>query len=162
MMLLGTSVKGTLPEPRDRRRRGQRRRGNWWSRREGRDDGVDTSGCDGRNQTGSYRSDHWRPVSERQLLSFARAIVGDPRILILDEATANIDAPMEILIQRALRKVLKDRISIVIDHRLSTIRNADKIVMFDQGRVAEIGNHQELLQNNGVYSRLHAVNYGTG
>ena len=100
-------------------------------------------------------------VGQRQLLSFARAIVGDPRILILDEATANIDTPTEILIQRALRRVLKGRTSIVIAHRLSTIRNADKIVVLDHGRVAEIGNHQELLQNDGVYSRLHAVNYGT-
>ena len=100
-------------------------------------------------------------VGQRQLLSFARAIVGDPRILILDEATANIDTYTEILIQQALRRVLKGRTSIVIAHRLSTIRNADKIVVLDQGRVAEIGTHQELLQNNGVYSRLHAVNYGT-
>ena len=100
-------------------------------------------------------------VGQRQLLSFARAIVGDPRILILDEATANIDTHTEIVIQRALRKVLRGRTSIVIAHRLSTIRNADKIVVLDHGRVAEIGNHQELLKNNGVYSRLHAVNYGT-
>ena len=95
------------------------------------------------------------------MLSFARAIVGDPRIPILDEATANIDKPTEILIQRALHRVLKDPTSIVIAHRLSTIRNADKIVVLDHGRVAEIGNQQELLQNNGVYSRLHAVNYDT-
>ena len=100
-------------------------------------------------------------VGQRQLLSFARAIVGDPRILILDEATANIDTHTEVLIQRALRRVLKGRTSIVIAHRLSTIRDADKIVVLDHGRVAEIGTHQELLQNNGVYSRLHAVNYGT-
>ena len=85
-------------------------------------------------------------VGQRQLLSFARAIVGDPKILILDEATANIDTYTEILIQRALRRVLKGRTSIVIAHRLSTIRNADKIVVLDQGRVAEIGTHQELLQ----------------
>ena len=100
-------------------------------------------------------------VGQRQLLSFARAIVGDPRILILDEATANIDTRTEILIQRALRRVLEGRTSIVIAHRLSTIRNADKIVVLDQGRVAEIGKHHELLQNKGVYARLHAVNYDT-
>ena len=100
-------------------------------------------------------------VGQRQLLSFARAIVSNPRILILDEATASIDTHTEVLIQQALRRVLKGRTSIVIAHRLSTIRNADKIVVLDRGRVAEIGNHQELLQNDGVYSRLHAVNYGT-
>ena len=100
-------------------------------------------------------------MGQRQLVSFARAIVGNPRILILDEATASIDTHTEVLIQQALRRVLKGRTSIVIAHRLSTIRNADKIVVLDHGRVAEIGNHQELMRNNGVYSRLHAVNYGT-
>ena len=99
-------------------------------------------------------------VGQRQLLSFARAIVGNPRILILDEATANIDTPTEILIQKALRRVLEDRTSIVIAHRLSTIRDADKIVVVNQGRVAEVGTHQELLELGGVYARLHAVNYG--
>ena len=99
-------------------------------------------------------------VGQRQLLSFARAIVGNPRILILDEATANIDTHTEILIQKALRRVLEDRTSIVIAHRLSTIRDADKIVVVNQGRVAEVGTHQELLEAGGVYARLHAVNYG--
>ena len=99
-------------------------------------------------------------VGQRQLLSFARAIVGNPRILILDEATANIDTHTEILIQKALRRVLEDRTSIVIAHRLSTIRDADKIVVVNQGRVAEVGTHQELLKAGGVYARLHAVNYG--
>ena len=99
-------------------------------------------------------------VGQRQLISFARAIVGDPRILILDEATANIDTQTEILIQNALKRVLKGRTSIVIAHRLSTIRNADKIVVLDQGRVVEAGKHQELLERNGAYARLYAVNYG--
>ena len=99
-------------------------------------------------------------VGQRQLLSFARAIVGNPRILILDEATANIDTHTEILIQKALRRVLEDRTSIVIAHRLSTIRDADKIVVVNQGRVAEVGTHQELLEAGGAYASLHAVNYG--
>ncbi len=99
-------------------------------------------------------------VGQRQLVSFARAIVGNPRILVLDEATANIDTHTEILIQAALKRVLEGRTSIVIAHRLSTIRNADKIVVLDKGRVVETGNHLELLSRNGVYARLHTVNYG--
>ena len=99
-------------------------------------------------------------VGQRQLISFARAIVSNPRILILDEATANIDTHTEVMIQEALKRVLKGRTSIVIAHRLSTIRNADKIVVLDHGRVAEIGNHEQLLAQNGVYSKLYAINYG--
>ena len=99
-------------------------------------------------------------VGQRQLISFARAIVGDPRILVLDEATANIDTHTEILIQNALKQVLHGRTSIVIAHRLSTIRNADKIVVMGQGRVVEMGKHQELLEGKGIYSRLYAINYG--
>ena len=99
-------------------------------------------------------------VGQRQLVSFARAIVGDPRIIILDEATANVDTQTELLIQDALKRILRDRTSIVIAHRLSTIRNADKIVVLDRGRVVEVGRHQELLRLNGVYARLYAVNYG--
>ena len=99
-------------------------------------------------------------VGQRQLVSFARAIVGDPRIIILDEATANIDTHTELLIQSALKRVLRDRTSIVIAHRLSTIRNADKIVVLDQGKLVETGRHQDLLEAGGVYARLHAVNYG--
>jgi ATP-binding cassette subfamily B protein len=99
-------------------------------------------------------------VGQRQLLSFARAIVGDPRILVLDEATANIDTHTEILIQEALKRVLRGRTSIVIAHRLSTIRNADKIVVLSHGEVVEVGKHEELLANKNVYAHLYAINYG--
>ena len=100
-------------------------------------------------------------VGQRQLLSFARAVVGNPRVIILDEATANIDTHTQVLIQQALQKVLNGRTSIVIAHRLSTIRNADNIVVLDQGKLVEMGNHEELLaKKGGTYARLYAVNYG--
>ncbi len=99
-------------------------------------------------------------VGQRQLLSFARAVIGNPRIIILDEATANIDTQTELLIQRALKRVLEGRTSIVIAHRLSTVRNADKIVVLNRGRLVEMGSHEELLALGGVYERLYAVNYG--
>lgn len=100
-------------------------------------------------------------VGQRQLLSFARAVAGDPRVIILDEATANIDTHTEVLIQQALQEVLRGRTSIVIAHRLSTVRNADNIVVLDQGRLVEQGNHDELLaKKGGIYARLYAVNYG--
>ena len=99
-------------------------------------------------------------VGQRQLISFARAVIGNPRIIILDEATANIDTQTELLIQRALKRVLEGRTSIVIAHRLSTVRNADKIIVLSQGRLMEMGTHEELLGVGGVYERLYAVNYG--
>ena len=82
-------------------------------------------------------------VGQRQLVSFARAIVGNPRIIILDEATANIDTQTELLIQDALKRILQGRTSIVIAHRLSTVRNADKIVVLDHGRLVETGRHHD-------------------
>lgn len=92
---------------------------------------------------------------QRQRLALARAILTDPRILILDEATSSVDAEAEYLIQQALEQVLQGRTAFVIAHRLSTIRNADKIIALDEGRIREIGSHHELLARNGLYSQLY-------
>ena len=92
---------------------------------------------------------------QRQRLALARAILADPRILILDEATSSVDAEAEYLIQQALEQVMVGRTSLVIAHRLSTIRNADKIIAVENGRIREIGNHEELLGRGGLYSQLY-------
>jgi ATP-binding cassette subfamily B protein/subfamily B ATP-binding cassette protein MsbA len=92
---------------------------------------------------------------QRQLLSFARAILADPRILILDEATSRIDTRTEQTIQRALATVLKGRTSIVIAHRLSTVRNADLILVIDAGEIVERGTHTDLIDQNGLYAELY-------
>lgn len=92
---------------------------------------------------------------QKQRLALARAILADPRILILDEATSSVDAEAEYLIQQALDEVMRGRTALVIAHRLSTIRNADKIIALEGGRIREIGSHQELLARGGLYSALY-------
>jgi ATP-binding cassette subfamily B protein len=97
-------------------------------------------------------------LGQRQLLSFARALVADPRILILDEATASIDSFTERSIQEALKVLLKGRTCVVIAHRLATIREADRIIVLRQGGIVEEGTYAELLARNGLYAHLHARN----
>lgn len=96
---------------------------------------------------------------QRQLLNIARAAVADPAILLLDEATSNIDTRSEILIQRGLDQLMKNRTSLIIAHRLSTVRNADMILVLDHGRIIERGNHQELLAERGKYYRLYSEQF---
>lgn len=98
-------------------------------------------------------------TGQRQLLSFARILLYDPKILILDEATSSIDTQTEILIQKATDVVLKGRTSFVIAHRLSTIRNADRIFVIDNGEIIEAGNHQELIDKRGAYYQLYKAQY---
>jgi ATP-binding cassette, subfamily B, multidrug efflux pump len=98
-------------------------------------------------------------VGQRQLLSFARALVADPKILVLDEATANIDSYTERIIQDALKKLLEGRTALVIAHRLSTIRNSNKIIVVRDGEIVESGTHDELVSSTGLYSQLWRTNY---
>ena len=98
-------------------------------------------------------------AGERQLLAFARALARDPAILVLDEATANIDTETESLIQDALTKLISGRTTLVVAHRLSTIQNADKIIVIHKGRIREIGTHQELLAKRGIYYQLYLLQY---
>ena len=98
-------------------------------------------------------------VGQRQLISFARALVYDPEIIVLDEATSSVDTETEELIQNAVQKLMYGRTSIVIAHRLSTIKNANQIVVLDKGKIVEIGSHEELLERDGYYAQLHQMQY---
>ncbi len=98
-------------------------------------------------------------VGQRQLLAFARALAHQPRILVLDEATSSIDTETELLIQDALEKLMKGRTALIVAHRLSTIQNCDRIVVLHKGEIREMGTHQELLKQRGIYWKLHQLQY---
>ena len=106
------------------------------------------------NERGSRLS-----VGQRQLISFARALLADPKILILDEATSSIDTETEILLQEGLRKLLANRTSFIIAHRLSTIKNSTCIMYIDEGKIQEKGTHEELLAIKGKYCELYLSQY---
>jgi ABC-type multidrug transport system fused ATPase/permease subunit len=96
---------------------------------------------------------------ERQLITFARALAYDPKILILDEATSSVDTHSEILIQNAIDKLMDGRTSIIIAHRLSTIQKCDKIIVMHKGEIRETGTHQQLLELGGIYTKLYQLQY---
>ncbi len=98
-------------------------------------------------------------VGQKQLISFARALIFNPQILILDEATSSVDTETEMLIQKAIEKLLKGRTSIVIAHRLSTIQNSNKIIVLHKGEIKEVGTHQQLLSKRGIYYKLYQLQY---
>ena len=94
-------------------------------------------------------------LGQKQLLTIARALLADPKILILDEATSSVDTRLELLIQKAMKNLMKGRTSFVIAHRLSTIQEADKILVLKDGQIIEQGNHQSLLADRGFYYELY-------
>ena len=96
-------------------------------------------------------------AGQRQLLSFARTLAFDPTILILDEATANIDTETEQWIQEAVERLMRGRTTIMVAHRLSTIQHADRIIVMHHGRIRESGTHQELLEQDGIYKKLYQL-----
>jgi ATP-binding cassette subfamily B protein len=98
-------------------------------------------------------------TGQRQLLSFARILAHDPRIIIMDEATSNIDTETEQLIQQAVETVMENRTALVIAHRLSTIKNADRIMVLSRGELVELGTHDELIELRGIYFNLYRLQY---
>ncbi|HIC23894.1 MAG TPA: ATP-binding cassette domain-containing protein, partial [Planctomycetes bacterium] len=98
---------------------------------------------------------------ERQLVSFARALAGDPQILVLDEATSHVDTETEALIQEAIDRLVKGRTSVIVAHRLSTVRKADRIFVLHHGRLREEGRHDQLVALDGIYARLVKLQFGT-
>jgi ATP-binding cassette subfamily B multidrug efflux pump len=98
-------------------------------------------------------------VGERQLVSFARALAFDPEILILDEATSSVDSEIEARIEEATDRLMEGRTSLVIAHRLSTVQHADRILVMHHGKLAEEGNHAQLLERGGLYARLYELQF---
>lgn len=92
---------------------------------------------------------------EKQLIAFARAYIRDPKILILDEATSNIDTETENIIQKGINELKKDRTTFIVAHRLSTIKNVDKILVLSHGKILEAGNHDQLMNKNGIYKKMY-------
>ena len=98
-------------------------------------------------------------VGQRQLISCIRIMLYDPKIILLDEATSSVDSESEMMIQKAISEILKNRTSIVVAHRLSTIKEVDKIIVIDSGKIKEVGSHKELLEKNGFYKKLYEMQY---
>jgi ATP-binding cassette subfamily B multidrug efflux pump len=101
-------------------------------------------------------------TGQRQLICLARALISDPQVLILDEATANIDTQTEVVIQKALQHLFAGRTSIVIAHRLSTVKSAGRIIVVNDGCIVETGSHEELLRKGGLYAELYTMTYAGG
>jgi ATP-binding cassette subfamily B protein len=99
-------------------------------------------------------------AGQKQLLAFARVLARDPKILVLDEATSNVDTETEMLIEQAIRAVMANRTSIIIAHRLSTIRRANQIIIIEQGRIVEQGTHEDLMEKAGLYHHLQTLQNG--